>query len=245
MAHNHNMPTGDGLSASVPSYRFVPTATAVTAGRPGTIRFQIVGSDGTPVTTFADDQTKQMHFYVVRSDLTGFQHVHPSMAADGTWSASLAALPPGSYRMYASFIAASGDKQTALMLGEPFTVAGAVTPVPLPAVASTAHVDGYTLTFAGHTVTGLAGNLTLTVTKDGKPVTDLQPYLESYAHVSAVHAGDLAFAHLHPDGEVNGDHGGPTLSLNTTFGKTGDWRLFVQFQTGGVLHTAAVTLNVT
>jgi len=28
-------------------------------------------------------------------------------------------------------------------------------------------------------------------------------------------------------------------------GKTGDWRLFVQFQTSGVLHTAPVTVNVT
>src|SRR5690348_12571624 len=104
MAHNHDMPTGDGLTASVPSYRFVPTAT-VTAGQPGTIRFQITEPDGAPVTTFADDQTKPMHFYVVRNDLTGYQHVHPSMAADGTWTASLAALAPGSYRMYASFIA--------------------------------------------------------------------------------------------------------------------------------------------
>jgi hypothetical protein len=26
--------------------------------------------------------------------------------------------------------------------------------------------------------------------------------------------------------------------------RAGNWRLFLQFQTGGVLHTAALTLNV-
>ncbi|HZE01023.1 MAG TPA: hypothetical protein VE155_04575 [Pseudonocardiaceae bacterium] len=30
------------------------------------------------------------------------------------------------------------------------------------------------------------------------PVTDLQPYLDTYAHLTAFHGGDLAFADLHP-----------------------------------------------
>lgn len=37
-----------------------------------------------------------MRFYLVRSDLTGYQHVHPTMAAGGVWTA------PGSYHVYAS-----------------------------------------------------------------------------------------------------------------------------------------------
>ena len=80
--------------------------------------------------------------------------------------------------------------------------------------------------------------------KAGRPVTDLQPYLSTYAHLTAFHDGDLAFAHLHPEGAVSGEHGGPTLAFHTTFDKPGNWRLFIQFQTDGTLHTAAVTLAV-
>ena len=45
--------------------------------------------------------------------------------------------------------------------------------------------------------------------KGSKPVTDLQPYLDTYAHLTAFHEGDAAFAHLHPTTKVTGDHGGP------------------------------------
>jgi hypothetical protein len=81
--------------------------------------------------------------------------------------------------------------------------------------------------------------LTVTVSKNGIPVTDLQPYLDTYAHLTALHEGDLAFAHLHPKGTVNGDHGGPTLSFAADLPSAGNWRLFLQFQTAGVVHTAA------
>ncbi len=42
-----------------------------------------------------------MHLIVVRRDTTGFQHVHPEMAADGTWSVPLAVATAGSYRAFA------------------------------------------------------------------------------------------------------------------------------------------------
>ncbi len=87
--------------------------------------------------------------------------------------------------------------------------------------------------------------LTVTVSKDGRPVTDPQLYLDTYAHLTAFHASGLAFAHLHPRGTVHGDHGGgPALSCDTSLPKAGDWRLFLQFHTADVLHTAAVTLSV-
>jgi hypothetical protein len=236
-----DMPTGDGLSATVSGFTFVPSAKSVAADKPAAFAFQIRGGDGRPVTAFAEDQTKLMHFYLVRSDLTGFQHVHPTMAGDGTWTAPVAALQPGSYRAYASFIAKDATgKQTPLVLSEPVTVPGSAATTPLPPAATSTRVDGYTLTVNGsgtHT-------LTVTVARGGSPVTDLQPYLDTYAHLTAFHQGDLAFAHLHPQGSVNGDHGGPTLTFEAMLPKAGNWRLFVQFQTGGTLHTAAITLTV-
>lgn len=47
--------------------------------------------------------------------------------------------------------------------------------------------------------------LTVTLSNNRQPVTDLQPYLDSYAYLTALHEGDLAFAHRHPKGAINGN----------------------------------------
>ncbi|MET7647943.1 hypothetical protein ABZS83_30805 [Streptomyces sp. NPDC005426] len=239
-----HMAAGNGLTDNKDGYRLTSKDTTLTAGRQAPYRFTVTGPDGKPVTAFALDQTKRMHFYAIRSDLTGFQHIHPTMAADGTWTADLDALAPGSWRMFASFTPDSGaGKGTAFVLSRTATAPGTAAKTPLPAAAKTAEVDGYTVTVKGDPMAGMEHPMTVTVTKDGKPVTDLQPYLGTYAHLTAFHEGDTAFAHLHPTTKVNGDHGGPELSFDAELPTSGNWRLFLQFQTGGTPHTAALTLN--
>ncbi|OIJ92200.1 hypothetical protein BIV25_28275 [Streptomyces sp. MUSC 14] len=236
--------TGNGLAAAKDGYKM--TATAATLPAKATdYRFTVTGPDGKPVTDFAVDQTKRLHFYAIRSDLTGFQHVHPTMAGDGTWTAPLAALQPGTWRLYASFTPDSGaGKGKDFVLSRTAQVSGMAMASPLPKPSGTATVDGYTVAVKGDPMAGMAHQLTVTVAKDGKPVTDLQPYLDTYAHLTAFHQGDLAFAHLHPETKVDGDHGGPTLTFHAEFAQSGNWRLFLQFQTGGKLHTAPLTLHV-
>lgn len=239
------MAGGDGLSDSANGYRLTSSDAVLPAGGKAAYRFSVTGPDGRPVTGFAVDQTKRMHFYAIRSDLTGFQHLHPSMGSDGTWTASPDALAPGSYRMFASFTPAGGPgKGTAFVLSRTVTVPGTATKVPLPAATASTTVDGYTVTVKGELMAGMEHPLTVTITKGGKAVTDLQPYLDTYAHLTAFHQGDAAFAHLHPTTTVDGGHGGPDLSFHAQLPKSGSWRLFLQFQTAGMLHTAALTLNV-
>jgi hypothetical protein len=93
----------------------------------------------------------------------------------------------------------------------------------------------------------MAYSLTVTITRGGKPVTDLQLYLDTYAHLTliTVDRGRRYGLRLHASKtKVSGDHGGPTLTFHTAFGGPGDWRLFLQFQTAGKLHTAAMTVHV-
>ncbi len=247
----HGMPSmpsmvaGDGLAAERDGYRFDSSTATLPAGRAATYRFTVLGPDGRPVTGFAVDQTRTLHFYAIRADLTGYQHLHPVMAADGTWTADLAALLPGNWRLYASFTPSGGSgKGTDFVLSRPVTVPGEAADTPLPAASTTAVVDGYTVSVDGALMAGSAHPLTVTVSKDGRPVTDLQPYLDTYAHISAFHEGDQAFAHLHPETPVSGDHGGPALAFHAELAKSGNWRVFLQFQTAGQLHTAALTLHV-
>ncbi|TCO54872.1 hypothetical protein EV192_108160 [Actinocrispum wychmicini] len=232
MPGHQAMPAGDGLADHADGFRFVPTATVLGSE----FRFRIEDAGGRAVTLFEPDQTKLMHFYLIRSDLSGFQHVHPTMAADGTWSAPLAETQPGEYRAYASFIA--GGKTAPLVLSQKVTAPGTGTTTPLPPAATTTQVDGYTVTLGGgQLMAGMSRELTVTITRDGKPVDNLQPYLDTYAHLTAFHEGDQAFTHLHPAN-------GPALSFEAKLPKAGQWRLFIQFQTDGTLHTAAVTIAV-
>jgi len=128
------------------------------------------------------------------------------------------------------------------VLSVPVTVPGAPVTVVPAAVVRSVQVDGYTVAVDANVTAGAEGELSLTISKDGRPVADLQPYLDSYAHLTAIHAGDLAFAHLHPIGAVEGDHGGPTLAFHVNLPEAGLWGLFVQFQTAGVLHTGRLVV---
>ena len=80
----------------------------------------------------------------------------------------------------------------------------------------TVHVDDFTVTVAGDLVAGRDARLTLSVIKDGKPVTDLEPYLGAYGHLVALREGDLAYLHVHPDGEPGDGRTGPDPRSSST-----------------------------
>jgi hypothetical protein len=189
-----------------------------------------------------DSMPAAMHLFAVRRDLTGFQHVHPDLAPDGTWSSPLE-LTPGSWRLFADFDPAGDDP--ALTLGTDVAVAGNHDPQPLPEPSTTAEVDGYTVTLDGQLVPGQESQLTLSVSRDGQPVTDLQPYLAAYGHLVALRDGDLAYLHVHPAGEP-GDgvtQPGPDVTFYATAPSAGDYRLFLDFQHGDVVRTAEFTVR--
>ncbi len=131
----------------------------------------------------------------MRDDLTGFEHLHPALAAGGTWTVRVRPAEAGSYRVFTQFTGLPAGKPVSLVLSRPLTVTGpAAPPAPLPAPAATTQVAGYTLTVTGHPEAGRDSALTVTVTRHGHPVTSLQPYLGTYAHLTAFHQGDLGFA---------------------------------------------------
>lgn len=94
-------PTGDGLAASQSGFTIIPASSTMTAAQPVVFTFHITGADGRTVTRFLPNRDSVMDLYLIRSDVTGFQHVYPAMTGDGTWTAPLAAADPGSYRAVA------------------------------------------------------------------------------------------------------------------------------------------------
>ncbi|MGW4895155.1 hypothetical protein ACWEQL_23210 [Kitasatospora sp. NPDC004240] len=227
-----------GLQISERGYTLGLENTFVTAGAPTELRFRVLGPDGRPVTEYRTAHEKELHLIVAPRDLATFQHLHPVRAADGTWSAPVALPAAGEYRVFADFTPAAATE--GLTLGADLHAAGELRPAPLPSTGRTVTVDGYTVTLDGDLTPGRAGRLTLTVSRDGRPVTDLQPYLGAAGHLVALRAGDLAYLHVHPDGE--GATGGPAVSFTTTAPSGGEYRLFLDFKHQDTVHTAAFTL---
>ena len=225
-----------GLASSKDGYTFVAGATP----EPGRFSFTITGPDGKPVTDYDVEHEKKLHLIVVRRDTAGFRHVHPEMAPDGTWSVPLNLPEAGSYRAFADFAPAGGKPMTP---GVDLSVAGTYQPVTY-APSRTAHVDGYTVELAGDLTAGRMSPLTLSVSRDGVPVTDLQPYLGAYGHLVALREGDLAYLHVHPDGEPGDGKtpAGPQVKFAAEVPSAGTYRLFLDFRHGGAVRTAEFTL---
>ncbi|WP_254548443.1 hypothetical protein [Catellatospora tritici] len=229
-----------GLSISSGGYTLVPATTSF--AKPGTeqLSFVIRANDGRAVTNFAVVHDKPLHLVVVRRDLTGYQHLHPTMAADGTWSVSADLGKPGLWRAYADFTAIDqAGIQTAVALGTDLTVAGDYAPKTLPAAAQQDETDGYQVSYQGATMIGASQPMLFTVTRDGKPVT-LEPYLGSFGHLVVLRDLDLGYVHVHPEPALV--NGGVKLWLSAP--SAGTYRMFFDFQTGGKVHTAEFTLVV-
>ncbi|MFV2115114.1 hypothetical protein ACFHW0_22620 [Micromonospora sp. LOL_025] len=229
-----------GLSISSAGYTLTPVATAFTAGRAGELRFLVRDAQRRPVTRFAVVHDKPMHLIVVRRDLTGYQHLHPTMAADGTWSVPLTLPQPGVWRAYADFTALADDgRQTAVTLGVDLAAPGGYQPRPLPAPASSATVDGFTVSYQGTPQAGVTVPLTFRVdSAGGRPA--LERYLGAYGHLVALREGDLGYLHVHPEPQpVDG-----AVTFWVTAPDPGRYRLYLDFQVAGVVRTAEFTLTV-
>jgi hypothetical protein len=233
-------PIPGGLMVSQNGYSLRLAEAQAPAGRDVPLRFSVAGPDGRPVTSYDVAHGKRLHLIAVRRDFTGYQHVHPELH-EGTWSTTLD-LTPGQWRLFADFKPADAG---ALTLGADLAVPGDYEPAPETGPSRTATVDDYTVTLDGELTPGSESRLTLRVSKDGEPVTDLQPYLGAYGHLVALREGDLAYLHVHPDG-APGDgttEPGPDVVFHAAVPSTGTYRLYLDFRHRGVVRTAAFTLT--
>ena len=218
-----------GLAVAQDGYRL---SLADEVLRPGTreLAFTILGPDGAPVTAYDVEHEKELHLIVVRRDFAGFQHVHPVLDEDsGEWTTDVD-LDPGAWRVLADFVPTGGEDLT---LGADLTVPGAV-PEPAPVVEQrTAQVDDYTVAVDGELHPGEDSTLTFEVSRDGRPVTDLQQYLGAAGHLVALRDGDLAYLHVHP---------GDGLEFVAEVPSAGTYHLFLDFQHDDVVRTAELVV---
>jgi hypothetical protein len=219
-----------GLAVAQDGYRLaLRRSTHERSARGQRVAFQILDDRGHSVRDFDVAHEKRMHFIVVRRDLADFQHLHPRMRDDGTWTQRVKFAHGGSYRVFADFDR-RGEQHT---LGSDVQVAGEFRARPLPAPDRTVRSDGG-LEVMLHSRNDRVG---FEIRDQGVVVNDrLEPYLGAKGHLVALREGDLAYLHTHPHGDE--------LAFETTYPTAGAYRLFVQFSYEGRIHTAAFTQQV-
>lgn len=241
---HHGGLVGDGRSASLHGYT-LEAAELDNRQEGALLSFRIRSRSGAPQLQYALEHGKLLHLYVMSGDLSSYHHVHPLLDSSGYWRADLPRLAPGRHHVVASFTAVDDQRAGhALVLGTDVLAPGRPTRSALPPPRSTAEVDGLLVQLTGTAAHRESSALTLSVTRDGRPMP-LEPYLGSWAHVTAVHEDTRAVVHLHPPGTA-GDGSRPPrrLRLTMTPDEAGRYRIFVEFMRHRRVHQVAFTRDV-
>lgn len=230
------------------------TPSAPRAGEP--TGFRLLVADPTtrqPVADYVPVHDKRFHLFVVSQDLEHFAHIHPEQQPDGSWAIDHTLSKPGYYRVYSDFLPMGGTPQviarTVATQGYKGDLARSIaTLVPDRAFIKT--VDGTTLrlTFEPSPIAaGVTTKLKYEVSADGRPVTDLEPYLAAWGHTLVLSEDALEYIHAHPIEYLPPDaaeaKGGPTITFDALFPKPGRYRLWTQFKRHGIVSTATFTVE--
>ena len=239
MKLEHNDQVANGKSYAM---KFAPTPMQLTAGQPAQLVFtpQEVGNEATPV-PLAVVHEKKIHLIIVSKDLGQFYHEHPEYTAQGNYKATYTFPKGGDYVLFQDYTPTGSGHQ----LGrQPITVKGpAYTPVRFKNDDMQWAKDGYsaTLAFDKPLATSQLLGMKITIRKDGQPVTDLDNYLGALGHVVVISEDTERYLHVHPNDQADK---GPAIGFNTNFEKPGLYRVFLQFNHAGTIHTGDFTINV-
>jgi len=222
-----------GLATADDGLRLVVEDPELRRGRTEALRFRVLDRRGATVREFDETHTKRMHLILVRRDMTGFQHLHPEQWRDGSWTTTAKLDDAGSYRLFADFARGGESHTLAADLRVDGTAELQAVPDPAPVVKSD---GGYDVRLDAPDVrAGEPAELRFAIERDGQPVT-VEPYLGAGGHLVALRDGDLAFLHVHPHED--------DTAFEATFPTPGRYRLFLQFQHEGRVHTVAFTQDV-
>jgi hypothetical protein len=222
--------TANGLSDTAAGYRFRLDAGTLRAGEPARLDLTLERSGESFTALDEAHGEPPFHLILVRRDLAGYVHVHPKLNGD-RFTAIVTLPTAGIWRAYADF-EVDGEK---IVLGRDVFVPGGFTPQRLSAPRATTTVDGYDVRLRR------GADLTFEISRAGRPVQTLQPYLGAGGHLVAIREDDLAYLHVHPrDSSRPG-----TVTFETDLEEPGRYGLFLQFKHRGSVHTVPFTLVVT
>jgi Cu+-exporting ATPase len=220
-----------------------PTA-PIRAGVATTLELTILdAASGEPIDDLVRTHQVWAHLILTRSDLSGFQHVHPEPTGrDGRLQVRVTFPQAGRYTAHTEF--RRQGQMSDVLADSTLDVAGPgydrQQPQPTAEVR-TATTHGVTVELDGVATAGSESDFTFRFSDaaTGRPVTGLTPYLGAAGHAAIIGLDGSGFAHEHaetsdsrgrPVFAVPGTTFGPELSLHARFEVPGFSRVWAQFR---------------
>ncbi len=234
--------TGTPDAAGVPEHARQITQPA--AKQIVTLRFQPLHADGKPLAGLDVVHTKKLHLIIASKDLAHFDHVHPVLHPDGALTLDYAFPHAGEFVLYAD-CTPTGDRNQVFRI--PVTVAGTapilrpLVVTPAPARAFGAYRVALTLT-PDPPQTNDETQLTFTLSENGIPVVDLEPFLGAGGHCVILSEDTQGYLHSHPL-DMGGARFGPSVTFHAQFPRRGVYKIWGQFQHHGKPLTADFTIQ--
>jgi hypothetical protein len=237
-------------------------------------RFRTEQPDRIRLDDLIPDHGHLMHLFMVRMpDMKAFWHLHPDQTQPGDFAVNLPIMPEGQYKLYADIVHHTGFPETQVAIvklravtGEPLSGddAGSLDLAPADKVAQLP--DGYRMVWQRDDPPSKDHAFKANQPywfrfrvedKNGKPATDLEPYMGMAAHAAFISTDGNVFAHVHPAGSVSmaavnlAEGGGAKAKMESMdhepssaevsfpygFPKPGDYRIFVQVKRAGKVET--------
>lgn len=202
------------------------------AGRQTVLQFTVHDPrNERPVAAFNLVHEKLFHAFVVSQDLECFEHGHPSLVADGVFQYPLVLPKPGMYRVLGDFYPAGNTPQlsigTVIVQGEPPPAAHLGRDY---LQKSTRNLRVSLETIPERPVATARTQLRFVVEGEHP----LEKYLGVWGHILAASEDLIDMMHEHPflaDGSSR-------VEFEIVFPRAGPYRIWVQFQSGGIVNTA-------
>ncbi len=224
----HAMPAPSATGQGPYAMRVEPTD-PLAAGKPSTLTIRLTDGAGKPVDQLQVVHEKKLHFLIMSRDLTFFAHEHPQRQAEGVQTLPFTFPRPGEYVLFGDY---TPEGASQVVSSTRLTVPGTSTmkdPVLKPDdLAHAKHVGAYDVKLDQKVDKGQT-TLTFTLTKGGKPVADLQPYLGALGHLVVVDPSASTLLHSHPMGP--GDPG--KVTFHTSFPSPGLYKMWGEFRPDG------------
>lgn len=221
----------------------------ISAGEPVQFSFVVIDKrNGSVLKRYRTVMEKLMHVVVVRKDLAYYAHVHPEYDGNGNFTLSHIFPSDGTYEFYVEYSPPDFYENVSIasvVVGSVLNEKSADLAVSeLSKTVSDVSVSlSYSHPIRVNDTVDFTYNLKATT---GVPLSDLEPYLGAFGHMSAVSEDMVTYAHVHPIQipiSVQ-DRGGPVVQFSTFFPKAGKYKLFTQFKRGGNVFVTDFVIEV-
>lgn len=260
------------LVATIPKALLTGTSTQFTVTISDIVQGKIAG----PIQDLGIYHDRILHMIIIGEDLKTFAHIHtedlapvtPEMKKEGKFPLRYTFTKAGHYTVVVNYIQGGRElsQQSFLEVGGDPKMEKYAPPTDASDQQTAGDFNGYRVTLQKPDTikAGDLQKLTYVVEKDGKPMTDLEPYLGAAMHLAIVRHDLGRIIHTHGQVYLPGsaffqqlfqnyvnyhshfvpDHFGPKIQARITFPQPGLYQLFGEFKVQGKVVVTSFIVKV-